>query len=60
MMPRTGPGRDRVKKQGVWLAGAGLWIAIGAAVVLAPDRAGWVWPAERSMTIFAGCPGRRI
>jgi len=43
MMPRTSPRTDRVKKQGmVWLAGAGLWIAIGAAVILPPDRAGWV------------------
>jgi hypothetical protein len=43
MMPRTGPRRDLVKKQGmVWLAGAGMWIAIGAAVILPPDRAGWV------------------
>ena len=43
MMPRTGPRRDRVNKQGIgWLAGAGMWIAIGAAVVLAPGRAGWV------------------
>jgi hypothetical protein len=36
MMPRTGPRRDRVKKQGiVWLAGAAMWIAIGAAPRLA-------------------------
>ena len=43
MMPRTGPRTVRVKKQGlVWLAGAGIWIAIGAAVILPPDRAGWV------------------
>ena len=43
MMPRTGPRGDRVKKRGiVWLAGAGMWIAIGAAVILPPDRAGWV------------------
>ena len=42
MMPRTGPRRDRVKKQGiVWLAGAAMWIAIGAAVILPSDRAGW-------------------
>ena len=32
-----------MKKQGiVWLAGAAMWIAIGAAVILPPDRAGWV------------------
>ena len=43
MMPRTSPRTDPVKKQGmVWLAGAGMWIAIGAAVILPPDRAGWV------------------
>ncbi len=43
MMPRTGPRRDRVKKQGIaWLAGVGMWIALGAAEVLAPDAAGWV------------------
>jgi len=43
MMPRTGPRSDRGKKQGtVWLAGAGMWLAIGAAVILPPDRAGWV------------------
>ncbi len=43
MMPRTGPRRDRVKKQGLaWLAGAGLWIALGAGEVLAPGAAGWV------------------
>jgi len=43
MTPSTGPRRDRVKKRGiVWLAGAGMWIAIGAAVILPPDRAGWV------------------
>jgi hypothetical protein len=42
-MPRTGPRRDLVKKQGmVWLAGAGMWIAIGAVVILPPGRAGWV------------------
>ena len=42
MMPRTGPRGDRVKKRGiVWLAGAAMWIAIGAAVILPSDRAGW-------------------
>ena len=52
MMLRTGPGRDRVKKQGiVWLAGAGMWIALGAAEVLAPGLAGWV------RVTFACCMG---
>jgi hypothetical protein len=52
MMPRTGPRRDRVKKQGtVWLAGAGMWIALGAAEVLAPSPAGWV------KVTFACCMG---
>ncbi len=35
MMPRTGP-------RGVWLASAGMWIGVGAGVVLPPDRVGWV------------------
>jgi uncharacterized membrane protein YfcA len=52
MMPRTGPRRDRVKKQGiVWLAGAGMWIALGAAEVLVPGPAGWV------RVTFACCMG---
>ena len=52
MMPRTGPRRDRVKKQGaVWLAGAGMWIALGAAEVLAPGPAGW------ARVTFACCMG---
>jgi hypothetical protein len=52
MMPRTGPRRERVKQQGtVWLAGAGMWIALGAAEVLAPDAAGWV------RVTFACCMG---
>ena len=52
MMPPTGPRRDRVKKQGiVWLAGAGMWIALGAAEVLAPGPAGWV------RVTFACCMG---
>jgi hypothetical protein len=43
MKPGAGPRRDRVKKRGIgWLAGAVMWIAIGAAVVLGPERAGWV------------------
>ena len=52
MMPGTGPRRDRVKKQGIaWLAGAGMWIALGAAEVLAPSAAGWV------RVTFACCMG---
>ena len=52
MMPRTGPRSDRVKKQGMaWLAGAGLWIALGVAEVLAPGPAGWV------RVTFACCMG---
>ena len=43
MMRRTGPREDREKRQGiVWLAGAGMWIALGAVEVLAPGPAGWV------------------
>jgi hypothetical protein len=39
----AGPRGERVKKQGiVWLAGAGMWIMLGAAVVLVPEAAGWV------------------
>jgi hypothetical protein len=52
MMPRTGPRRDRVRKQGIaWLAGAGMWIALGAAEVLVPGPAGWV------RVTFACCMG---
>ena len=52
MMPRTGPRRDRMKKQGVaWLAGAGMWIALGAAVAVRPSLAGWV------RVTFACCMG---
>ena len=52
MMPRTGPRRDRVKKQGIaWLAGAGMWIAVGAAVAVPPGLAGWV------RVTFACCMG---
>ena len=52
MMPRTGPRGDRVKKRGiVWLAGAGMWIALGAAEVLAPGPAEWV------RVTFACCMG---
>ena len=41
-MPRTGPRRDRVKKQRtVWVAIAAMWIGIGAAV-LPPGQARWV------------------
>jgi hypothetical protein len=52
MMPGAGPRGDRVKKQGIaWLAGAGMWIALGAAEFLAPDAAGWV------RVTFACCMG---
>jgi hypothetical protein len=52
MTPGVGPRRDRVKKQGLaWLAGAGMWIALGAAEVLAPGTAGWV------RVTFACCMG---
>lgn len=52
MMARTGPRRDRVKKQETaWLAGAGMWIAVGAAVAVLPGLAGWV------RVTFACCMG---
>jgi len=52
MTPRTGPRRDRVKKRGIaWLAGAGMWIALGGAVALAPGPAGW------ARVTFACCMG---
>jgi len=52
MTPGAGPRRDRVKKQGIaWLAGAGMWIALGAAEVLAPGAAGW------ARVTFACCMG---
>jgi len=41
-MPRTGPRADRAKKRGtMWLAGAGVWAALGAMEALAPGPAGW-------------------
>ena len=52
MMPRTGPRRERVKKQEiVWLAGAGMWIAVGAAAAVLPGMDGWV------RVTFACCMG---
>jgi hypothetical protein len=52
MMPSAGPRGDQVKKHGsMWLAGAGMWIALGVAEVLAPGPAGWV------RVTFACCMG---
>ena len=52
MMPRTGPRRDRVRKQGiVWLAGSGMWIAVGVAVAMLPGLTGW------ARATFACCMG---
>src|SRR6185437_5072372 len=52
VQPRTGPRRDRVKKQGIaWLAGAGMWIAVGVGVAVPPGLAGWV------RVTFACCMG---
>ena len=52
MMPRTGPRGDRVKKQEIaWLAGAGMWIAVGAAAAVLPGMDGWV------RVTFACCMG---
>jgi hypothetical protein len=52
MTPGADPRGDRVKKQGTaWLAGAGLWVALGAAEALAPGPAVWV------RVTFACCMG---
>ncbi len=52
MTPGAGPLKDRGKKQGTaWLAGAGLWIALGAAMVLSPSVAQW------ARVTFACCMG---
>ena len=52
MMPGAGPRGDRAKKRGTaWLAGAGLWIAMGAAVAGPPGLAGW------ARVTFACCMG---
>ncbi len=52
MTPGADPRRDRKKKQELaWLAGAVMWIAVGAAVAVLPVLAGWV------RVTFACCMG---